>query len=186
MTKSWLPMNVVNALSSNTLLDFNHTLLIVDNKSLNLSFLIEYLKDYGFKIIVAQNCDIGLKIAQTIQPDLILWDAMPSIDSLETCDRLKADEDSIDIPVIFMTTQGRAEEKLKEFKGVEVRGVYYVTQPIQHEVILELVITHILLAVIRQLQNRNQELYEANQMVKRFIQTKKVCCRLQLPRSNQA
>jgi CheY-like chemotaxis protein len=183
MTKRWLPADVVtNTLSSKPLLDFNQTLLIVDNSPFNFSVLLEDLADYGFKIIVARDCDIGLKMAKIIQPNMILLDVMMlGIDGLEICRRLKADEDTFDIPVIFMT-EGSAEVKVKEF---DVRGVFYVTKPIQHEEVLDLVITQILQDLIRKLQKHNKELSEFNQMLEQFMKTRKVCCRLQAPCSNQ-
>ena len=84
--------------------DQNYTILIIDDNPSNLGVIVDYLGEYGFEIVVAKNGEIGLKRAKTLQPDLILLDVlMPGIDGFETCCRLKADEKTCDIPVIFMT-----------------------------------------------------------------------------------
>jgi len=64
-------------------------------------------------------------------PDLILLDVMmPGIDGFETCQRLKADEETAGMPVIFMRNLDSTEDKLK---GFEVGGVDYATKPRQNK-----------------------------------------------------
>jgi len=65
---------------------------------------------------------------------------MPGIDGIETCRRLKADEDTRDIPVIFMTALTSTGDKVK---GFEVGGVDYVTKPVRYEEVLARVTTHL-------------------------------------------
>ena len=118
-----------------------YTILIIDDNPTNLAVVVNYLKEFGFDIMVARNGEIGLKRAQMTCPDIILLDVMmPGIDGFETCSRLKANESTCDIPVIFMTALDSTEDKVK---GFEVGGVDYVTKPIQQEEILARITTHL-------------------------------------------
>jgi DNA-binding response OmpR family regulator len=65
---------------------------------------------------------------------------MPGINGFEVCRRLKADEKTQDIPVIFMTALDSLEDKVK---GFEAGGVDYVTKPIQHEELFARITTHL-------------------------------------------
>jgi len=152
-------------------LDFKgYTLLIIDDNPTNLEVIVDYLEESGFEIIVARNGEMGLKRAQVWKPKMILLDVMmPGIDGFETCQRLKADESTKDIPVIFMTALDSTEDKLK---GFQVGGVDYVTKPIQHEEVLARISTHLrirdltvrLNAKIEELTQTRQELIQSEKM----------------------
>jgi signal transduction histidine kinase len=148
----------------------NHTILIIEDNPNNLGVIVEYLEDAGFKIAIARNGEIGLKRAQFAKPNIILLDVMmPTIDGFETCRRLKADEQTRDIPVIFMTALDSPEDKLK---GFEVGGVDYITKPIQHEEVLARVTTHLR---IRELTiHLNAKVDELTQTRKKLIQSEKM------------
>ncbi|RKZ43227.1 MAG: hybrid sensor histidine kinase/response regulator, partial [Gammaproteobacteria bacterium] len=119
----------------------SHTILIIEDNPNNLSVIVEYLEEAAFKIVVARNGEMGLKRAKFVYPDIILLDVMmPGIDGFETCRRLKANEMTKDIPVIFMTALDSPEDKVK---GFEVGGIDYITKPIQHEEVLARVTTHL-------------------------------------------
>jgi PAS domain S-box-containing protein len=137
------------------------TVLIVDDNPTNLGVITNYLKAYGYKTPIASNGEIALKRAQHILPDLILLDVlMPGIDGFETCRRLKADETTKDIPVIFMTALVSPEDKVK---GFEVGGVDYVTKPFHQEEVLARVTTHVHIRdLTRSLQAQTTELAKAN------------------------
>lgn len=79
------------------------TILIVDDTHANLDVLKGMLgNDYEIK--AATNGKIALKIAATQAPDLILLDIMmPEIDGYEVCRQLKANSNTFNIPVIFIT-----------------------------------------------------------------------------------
>ncbi len=123
-------------------LDFAHyTLLVVDDNPTNIGVLVDYLEELGFDIIVARNGEMGLKRAETVNPNLILLDVMmPGIDGFETCRRLKANSLTKHIPIIFMTALDSIEDKVK---GFNVGGVDYVTKPIQQEEVLVRITTHL-------------------------------------------
>jgi len=130
----------------------NKLVLIVDDTLTNLKVAIQYLKSHGLEIITSRNGESCLERASYAQPDLILLDVqMPGIDGFETCQRLKSNEITKDIPVIFMTALSDVADKVR---GFEVGGVDYVTKPIQVEEVWARVNTHL---TIRQLQQEMAE-----------------------------
>ncbi len=140
----------------------NHTILLVDDNPTNLSVAVDYLAEHGFQIIVARDGETGLRLARQEQPDLILLDVrLPGADGFEVCRRLKADERTQEIPVIFMTIVTKAEDKVR---GFEVGGVDYITKPFQHEEVLARVTTHLCL---RDLTRRFKE---ANESLERRVE----------------
>ncbi|MBK7004852.1 MAG: hybrid sensor histidine kinase/response regulator [Burkholderiales bacterium] len=132
-------------------------LLIVDDTAANLGVIASHLEDSGFEIVIAQSGEDGIKRAQRTLPDLILLDVMmPGIDGFETCKRLKADAQTADIPVIFMTALAETTDKVS---GFEAGGVDYITKPIQVAEVLVRINTHLgLRAARRQLMERNAAL----------------------------
>lgn len=143
----------------------DYIILIVDDNSSNLAVLSDYLEVHGFTTRIATNGELTLQRAQRIKPALILLDVMmpPGIDGFETCRRLKADDRTKDIPVIFMTALTTTEDKLK---GFEVGGVDYITKPIQHEEVLARVTTHLRLRDLTlKLQQQNQEIRHLNEHI---------------------
>ncbi len=107
----------------------NGLILIIDDNATNISVLLESLDEHGYTVITARNGTMGIRRAKFSQPDLILLDVMmPGIDGFETCQRLKADENTQDIPVIFMTALDDVDNKIKGFK---VGGVDYITKPFE-------------------------------------------------------
>jgi len=136
-----------------------YIVLLIDDNPTNLGVVVDYLEESGLKIITAKNGEMGLKRAHFAKPDIILLDVMmPGIDGFETCRRLKADDTTKDIPVIFMTALDNTEDKVK---GFEMGGVDYVTKPIQHEEVLARLTTHL---SIRDLtKNLNAKIEELTQ-----------------------
>jgi signal transduction histidine kinase len=133
-----------------------YTLLIVDDNPTNLGVLNDYLEEQGFEILSAEEGYAGIEIAQIALPDMILLDVMmPGIDGFETCCRLKADEKTQNIPVIFMTALESTKDKVNGFK---VGGVDYVTKPVEQEEVLARITTHL------RIQALTQELVQSEKM----------------------
>ncbi len=102
-------------------------ILIVDDERFNINVLTELLKP-SYKIMAAINGTQALKAVASNPPDLILLDVMmPDMDGYEVCRRLKADESTRDIPVIFVTAMGQESD---ETKGLELGAADYLTKPI--------------------------------------------------------
>lgn len=140
------------------------TVLIVDDTPTNLGILFDYLGGAGFKVLVAEDGEGALQRANLVRPDIILLDVlMPGLDGFETCRRLKADEATRDIPVIFMTALSETVDKVK---GFEVGAVDYITKPLQHEEVLARLNVHLTIYRLQKsLQAQNERLQQ--EIVKR-------------------
>jgi diguanylate cyclase (GGDEF)-like protein len=113
----------------------------VDDQPENVKILTAALMA-SYEIISACNGEDALKLAGADEPpDLILLDVvMPEMDGYEVCRRLKADEKTKNIPVIFITAQTDEEA---EAKGLEVGAVDYVAKPFSLSIIRARVKTHV-------------------------------------------
>ncbi len=129
-------------------------IVIVDDNPQNLATLKQMLIDDGYDVRPAINGDTALVMIGKILPDLILLDIiMPDMDGYEVCRRLKADETTRNISVIFLSALDKSLDKVKAF---EVGGVDYITKPFQIEEVLIRVKTHI------ELRNMQKALEEKN------------------------
>ncbi len=132
-------------------------ILVVDDNPVNLRLLSQMLVARGYDVRAVMSGERALDVVRLDPPDLILLDVMmPDLDGYEVCRRLKADEVTLDIPVIFISALGEAEDKVRAF---EVGGVDYVTKPLQIEEILARLETHLSIQRLqRDLRMANQEL----------------------------
>ena len=151
-------------------------ILIIDDEPANLAVIYKYLSDQGFQVMVAQTGKTGLELARQEQPDLILLDVMlPGIDGFEACRRLKADDRTREIPVLFMTVLTRVEDKIK---GFEAGGLDYITKPFQESEVLARVATHLKLRELtvrleQKVSERTEKLVAANQHLREEIVERK-------------
>ena len=116
-------------------------ILVVDDTPDNLTLMSGLLKD-NYLVKVANSGARALKIAQSeTPPDLILLDIMmPEMDGYEVCRRLKADNKTRDIPIIFLTAKT---EVVDETLGFELGASDYITKPISPPIVLARVETHL-------------------------------------------
>ncbi len=115
--------------------------LLVDDNTTNLQLLHETLDGSGYKLLIAKNGRTALAIAQKALPSLILLDIMmPEMDGYEVCQRLKEDERTARIPVIFITALSDDED---EAKGLRMGAVDYITKPINPELVRARVHNHL-------------------------------------------
>ena len=92
----------------------------------------------GYAVRFASSGTQALQAVAKEKPSLILLDInMPVMDGYETCRRLKANPETADIPVIFLTANNE-EESVAE--GFEVGAVDYVTKPFRSKELLMRVI----------------------------------------------
>jgi signal transduction histidine kinase len=140
------------------------TILVVDDELANLTLLVEYLKQFHFQAITLQSGKEVVEQSKVIQPDLIILDVMmPGIDGFEICSRLKADTDTKDIPVMFMTGLSNTDHKLK---GFEVGAVDYITKPFRPKEFIARIQTHITLRKQqKQLQQQNIRFQEQHALI---------------------
>ncbi|MBD2233290.1 response regulator [Phormidium tenue] len=133
------------------------TILVVDDTPTNLDVLFDFLNNAGFKVLFAEDGESALEKAQYADPDLILLDIlMPGMDGFETCRRLKQQETTAAIPVIFLTALTETTDKVK---GLALGAVDFITKPLQYEEVLARVKTHLRLQSLTQLlQAQNMQL----------------------------
>ena len=144
------------------------SILVVDDTSENIDVLKETLKN-DYVVRPALNGVLALKIAAADpRPDLILLDIMmPVMDGYEVMRRLRADETTREIPVIFVTAISEMEGELK---GLELGAVDYLTKPINPPIVKARVHTHIALHEARvQLKQQNQVLLNERKLVEDII-----------------
>ena len=123
-------------------------ILVVDDEPINIDVLGGLLKQ-DYRLIVAKNGERALKAALSGNPDLILLDIMmPDMDGYEVCRRLKADESTRDIPVIFITAMNQTDD---EALGFELGAADYITKPVSPPILRARVKTQLALV-----QNRKQ------------------------------
>ncbi|WP_088891418.1 response regulator [Leptolyngbya ohadii] len=116
-------------------------ILIVDDTPDNLRLLSLVLTKHGNEVRKALSGRMAITSAQAKPPDLILLDVrMPQMDGYQTCEQLKADPRTAEIPVIFLTALDDAIDRGKAFS---VGGADFVTKPFQDLEILTRVEHHL-------------------------------------------
>jgi putative two-component system response regulator len=116
-------------------------ILVVDDTIENLTLLTKMLKDSGYAVRPVPNGKLALQAAANKKPDLILLDiTMPEMDGYEVCQKLKADPNVSDVPVLFISALSQTDEKVKAF---EVGGIDYITKPFQYDEVKARVDAHL-------------------------------------------
>ena len=112
-------------------------ILVVDDERFNIKVLSDILKP-AYKVMAAINGTQAFKAARSDNPpSLILLDIMmPEMDGYEVIAELKADEQTRDIPVIFVTAMESSEDKEK---GLALGAVDYIAKPVSPDTVLETV-----------------------------------------------
>jgi signal transduction histidine kinase len=127
------------------------TVLVVDDNRLNIDLLVDVLKD-DYKLLVALNGVTALDLIRNTLPDIILLDIMmPEMDGYEVCRRLKSEDRTSQVPVIFITAKSQSED---EAKGLALGAVDYITKPVNPAIVQARIKTHLAL------YNQNRELEE--------------------------
>lgn len=144
-------------------------ILVVDDTPANLEVIIETLSSANYDISAVTSGKRALKQLQRETPSLILLDIqMPEMDGFETCEKIKANPITADIPIIFITALSDAESIVK---GFSLGAVDYITKPFKEKELLARVQTHLKLYVLtekleQQVDNRTAELQIALEQVR--------------------
>lgn len=118
----------------------NGPVLCVDDEPTNLALLRQVLGEH-FRLVFARGGVDAIAAARKHRPALILLDVdMPDLNGIEVCRRLKADAETRDIPVIFVTALVQA---VDEQAGFDAGGVDYITKPFSPSVVLARVRTQL-------------------------------------------
>jgi two-component system cell cycle response regulator DivK len=103
-------------------------ILVVEDNEMNRDMLTRRLERKGFEVVVAINGKLGIDMASTSNPDIILMDlSLPVIDGWEATRQIKADPATQSIPVIALTAHAMAGD---EQKALEAGCDDYDTKPI--------------------------------------------------------
>jgi len=132
-------------------------IMLVDDVPGNLSVLSSALEPEGYEILAVPNGATALKVGARARPALILLDIMmPELDGFETCRRLKAQPETRDIPVVFITARCDPGDVVEGFRA---GGVDYVVKPFQTAEVVSRVTTHVRLnRLTRELMEKNRAL----------------------------
>lgn len=142
--------------------------LIVDDTEANIDILVGALED-EYEISVAMDGPDALEHIQLEKPDIVLLDIMmPGMTGYEVCREIKANFETSDIPVIFLTAMNDSQSKAM---GFEIGAVDYITKPFEIQEVKARVKTHLSLKLAQmELSIQNEELEK--KVVER---TKEVC-----------
>jgi response regulator RpfG family c-di-GMP phosphodiesterase len=143
-------------------------ILIVDDTPFNVRILAHFLNQNRFKVSVAESGESTLKMVKHNPPLLILLDILlPGIDGFETCQKLKANPETQDIPVIFMSDLTDTGDKIKGFKA---GAIDYITKPFRSEEVLMRIKTHLNLIHLQQQRQLRSSLKISNSKLKARIE----------------
>lgn len=130
------------------------SILIVDDMPKNIQFLGSLLRQSNYNVEFATNGTEALDWVKVSKFDLILLDIMmPGMNGIEVCKILKANPDTQDIPIIFLTAKSDSSDITLGFKS---GAIDYITKPFNSDELLARVSTHL------KIQSQNKELLYQN------------------------
>ncbi|MEM8503042.1 MAG: response regulator [Cyanobacteria bacterium P01_D01_bin.1] len=136
-------------------------ILVVDDRLENLQLLKKLLTEEGYSVRQSPDGALALSNIPRFQPDLVLLDIMmPEMDGYTVCQNIKSNEQSKDIPVIFLSALDLTFDKVKAF---ESGGADYISKPFHP--------AEVIVRVKNQLKMRQQSLQADEQQS--IIQTQK-------------
>lgn len=141
-------------------------ILIIDDNEQNIELLEAHLTIAGYETVACQDSQEAQKVAEQLNPDLILLDIMmPGINGYEVCKTLKAAEKTKFIPVIMLTALKDIEDKIK---GIEAGAEEFLSKPFNKLELLTRVKSLIKIKFLHdELEYRNKELTGALAQIKK-------------------
>ncbi len=122
-------------------------ILIIEDQDTNIEILSDALGN-DYKISVAKNGELALKILEAVNPDLILLDiVMPVMDGFETMKHIKSKAIYRDTPVIFLTANGELDARIKAF---DLGAVDFIAKPFYTKEVVSRVKAHLALVESKQ------------------------------------
>ncbi|MEH2034426.1 MAG: response regulator [Nostoc sp.] len=146
----------------------NGIILIVDDVPNNLKVLSDTLANAGFEVAIATSGEGALQQLEHAPVSLILLDVMmPGMNGFETCQHIKANPKTQNIPIIFITA---LTESVNKVTGFELGAIDYITKPFQQSEVLARVRTHLKLNQLSQsLETRNTELQQLTEQLEQRV-----------------
>src|SRR3954463_3151156 len=140
-------------------------ILAVDDQRDALRLLQIRLQNAGFECVTASDGAGALAVLDKEGVDVIILDVMmPGMDGFETCRRLKQNERTRDIPVIFLTAKFEMEDKVR---GLEVGGHDYLSKPVEQPELLARTKSALR---VKQLQDQLKERIQLQQTINQLQQ----------------
>lgn len=108
-----------------------HTLLIVEDEVITSDLLRRYFEIVGYEVINAHTGAEAIRLATESVPQVIILDiGLPDMDGYEVCKRLRSNERTDSIPIIFLTQKDNRTDRLE---GLELGADDYITKPFDVE-----------------------------------------------------
>ncbi|MGE0085194.1 MAG: response regulator [Desulfococcaceae bacterium] len=144
--------------------DRKYRILVVDDEPNNLQLMRQILSPH-YQMAFAASGPKSLDIVKTLETDLILLDIMmPGMDGYEVCERLRNDEKTKHIPVIFVTAKDDVDD---EVRGLELGAIDYITKPVSPSIVKARVKNQLeLKSALEKIEKQNQRLEKQNMELK--------------------
>lgn len=137
-------------------------ILVIDDTPDNLRLLSTILTEQGYRVRKAISGQMALRAVKARQPDLIVLDiSMPGMNGYDVCQQLKADAQTRDVPVIFISALDDVLDKVRAFA---VGGVDYITKPFQAQEVIVRIENQ--LALLRQQSSVRERTAQLEQEIK--------------------
>ena len=121
-------------------IDIPHILVVDDNPD-DVRTIIQAMRRAGWKVSAANDARQGLQRALVLRPDLVLLDLqMPHMDGFTFCRLLREAEGLHPIPVIFLSSAGSLDNRLR---GFQVGGGDYVLKPCDPKEVIARIRVHL-------------------------------------------
>lgn len=148
------------------------TILVVEDNLETLKMMIDILQPEGYRTLPANSGTIALGAMASQLPDLVLLDIrMPDIGGFEVCRRLKADDRTRHIPIIFLSAEADRNERVEVFG---LGAVDFVSKPFHQEELLARINTHLeLWRLRRDTEEANCKLSQTNALLHAEITERK-------------
>ncbi len=141
-------------------------IMVIDDTPENLRLFKLLLTKKGYTVQVFADGESAIASTKEQPPHLILLDInIPGLNGYQVCEKLKADNFTCDIPVIFISALNEVFDKVQAF---QVGGVDYITKPFDVQELLARINTHLHLRNLQEdLQEKNKELEQTLQELQR-------------------
>lgn len=104
------------------------TILVIEDTPMNMELVTDLLRLNGCHVLQAETAELGIDLARTHHPDLVLMDiSLPGIDGLEATRILRQDPLTRDLPVVALTAHAM---KGDDEQALEAGCIGYITKPI--------------------------------------------------------
>ena len=113
------------------------TILVVDDEAILRKGICRCVESAGFSTIEAANGETALELVHREMPSLIILDVMmEGISGLEVCQRIRENENTKSLKVLFLSARGQLKEQIK---GIEAGGDFYMTKPFNYKELIKVI-----------------------------------------------